>query len=314
MINGVIGFGESVIDLIPAGTADGCILYKACPGGSVANLCVVVARQGVQSAFIGGVGQDSFGRFLAEKIGEYGVDTSSMVYTEDCGTNLTFVEIGRDGERSYLSVNKPGADKMVGYADIDIGKILEYKVLHVSSNAMAFGKTRDAQPRLLERAKASGMMISYDVNYRPVYYASEKEALETLRIPLQYADIVKVTEEELEFLNGDRSHAAAEKLLAGGARIVLVTKGRAGNDFYFAEGRGHVEACSVKAVDTTGAGDNFFGGFLSWMLREGNLDHPTEEELQKACIYANKVAALSILKTGAMSSVPTRDEVNRTDF
>lgn len=97
MINGVVGFGESVVDFIPVGMDDGCTIYKACPGGSVANLCVVVSRLGVPSAFVGGVGKDNFGHFLSQRIGEYGVDTSAMIFTDDCGTNLTFVHLKEGG-------------------------------------------------------------------------------------------------------------------------------------------------------------------------------------------------------------------------
>ncbi|MDO4344350.1 MAG: carbohydrate kinase [Eubacteriales bacterium] len=314
MINGVVGFGESVIDFIPMGMDDGCTVYKACPGGSVANMCVVLARQGIPAAFVGGVGRDHFGQFLKERISQYGVHTEKMIFTPGCGTNLTFVHLKEDGQREYSSVNRPGADKMVSYDQIDVEEILKYRVLHVSSNAMACGKTREAQPRLLEEAKKRGMLISYDVNYRPGFYETKEDALRVLQTPLAWADIVKVTEEELEVLTGGSGRRSAEKLLENGAGIVLVTKGNEGCDYYFRGGFGHADSFQTEAVDTTGAGDCFLGGFLSWMLRNGSLKQPDKRQMEEACVYANKTAALSIRKTGAMSSVPTREEVEQYKF
>lgn len=305
----LIGFGESVVDFIPVGREDGCSIYKACPGGSVANLCVVAARQGIESAFVGGVGADEFGSFLIERIAGYGVDTGGMVVTEDCGTNLTFVHLKENGERSYSSVNWPGADKMVAYDSIDLEEILDCRVLHVSSNAMVCGKTRDTQPRLMELAKKKGVILSYDVNYRSKFYKCLEEALEVLRAPLAWADIVKVTEEELQLLTGGSTIDYARKILEGPAKIVLITRGERGCDYVLEEGFGHVPAYMADAVDTTGAGDCFFGGFLSWMLRYGNLDHPEAETVRQACIWGNKTAALSIQRTGAMSSVPKKEEI-----
>lgn len=314
MINGVVGFGESVVDFVPVGVDDGCTVYKACPGGSVANLCVVLARQGIPCAFVGGVGDDSFGRFLSRKIAQYGVNTKNVIYTSECGTNLTFVDQKENGEREYSSVNRPGADKMVAWEQIAVQEIVKYRILHVSSNAMAGGKTYESEPKLLEYAKKSGMLISYDVNYRPMFYKSREEALEVLRIPLKWADIVKVTEEELEILTGGSSREHAHELMKHGARIILITKGSRGNDYCLSESYGHVEAFRTETVDTTGAGDCFLGGFLSWMLLNGDPEQPGERDVRRACVYANKVAALSIRKTGAMSSVPDRAEVENYKF
>lgn len=309
MAQGIVGFGESVVDFIPVGTDDGCTIYKACPGGSVANLTVVAARLGTRSAFIGGVGKDQFGTFLQERIRDYGVDTSSMVQVDECGTNLTFVHILEEGQREYSAVNRPGADKMVSSEQIDREKIWDYQVLHVSSNAMASDKTRLSQPVLLQEAKARGMVISYDVNYRPAFYSSGRQALEVLSVPLRWADIVKVTEEELTILTGGCQEENARVLLDQGVRLVLLTKGDQGSDYFLSGCRGHVPAYLVKEVDTTGAGDCFLGGFLSWMIQHGDLKNPEETQVRRAVEYGSLVAALSIQKAGAMSSIPTQDEV-----
>ena len=307
----VIGFGESVVDFIPIGAEDGCTIYKACPGGSVANLCVVTARMGIKTAFIGGVGNDEFGRFLNKRIAEYGVHTGGMVVTDECGTNLTFVHLKDDGERAYSAVNQPGADKMVDFSKINLKMALDCRVLHVSSNAMTCGKTREAQPILMKKAKEQGIIISYDVNYRSNYYSTENEALEVLRTPLNWADIVKVTEEELCFLTGGCAERHARQLLDGGAKIVLITKGEQGCDYLVKDKYGHVPAYKVEAIDTTGAGDCFLGGFLSWMLTYSNFDHFTCSDIRNACVWGNKTAAMSIQRIGAMSSVPIKAEVEK---
>ena len=306
----LIGYGESVVDFIPVGSEDGCTLFKACPGGSVANLCVVAASLGTPSAFIGGVGQDHFGAFLQESIAAYGVDTSNMVFTKDCGTNLAFVHI-KDEEREYSSANWPGADKMVGEEDIDQDKILNGRILHVSSNAMALGKNRMTQPKVLAAAKAKGMLISYDVNYRSGFYANTQEALQVLRTPLEWADIVKVTEEELDLLTGGHTQSHAETLLEGAASLVLMTRGSEGCDYYTRDFSGHVDAMRVKVADTVGAGDCFLGGFLSWMLQHSELKGWIPEEVEAACLYGNRAAGLSVQKIGAMSSVPTCEAMQK---
>ena len=306
----LVGYGESVVDFIPVGQEDGCTLYKACPGGSVANLCVVAASLGISSAFVGGVGQDRFGAFLQERIAAYGVDTQNMVFTKACGTNLTFVHI--DGEeRSYSSVNWPGADKMVGQEDIDLDRILDGRILHVSSNAMALGTNRITQPVVMAAAKTKGMLISYDVNYRSGFYQTVQEALSVLRTPLQWADIVKVTEEELDLLTGGRGKEHVHQLLDGAASLVLITRGSEGCDYYTRDFCGHVDAMRVNVVDTVGAGDCFLGGFLSWMLQNTNLDGWRQEEVRAACLYGNRAAGLSVQKTGAMSSVPTCQDMQK---
>lgn len=307
----VIGFGESVVDFIPVGIEDGCTVYQACPGGSVANLCVVTARMGGKSAFVGGIGEDEFGSFLKRRIAGYGVDTDGMIVTEDCGTNLTFVHLKEGGERAYSAVNQPGADKMVAFERINLELALDCRVMHVSSNAMACGKTREAQPRLMKQAKERGIILSYDVNYRSNYYKTKSEALEVLCAPLEWADIVKVTEKELGLLTGGDTQEYARQLLEKGAKIVLITRGENGSDYVLKDGNGHVPACKVEAIDTTGAGDCFLGGFLSWMLQYGDLRNPECKAVREACLWGNKTAALSIQRVGAMASVPVKEEVER---
>ncbi len=308
----IVGFGECVVDFIPVNNnqgREGCITYEAHPGGSVANFCVVTARQGIESSFIGAVGNDGFGRFLQDSVAAFGVDSSSMVFTSECGTNLTFVHPKENGEREYSFVNQPGADKMMDYDQIDMNKVLDCCLLHVSSNAMICGKTKESQPRLLKEAKGRGITISYDVNFRANNYRTKEEALEILRTPLKWADIVKVTEEELEFLTGARTVQAARNLMEYGAGLILITKGEGGSDFILPDCEGHVPSCRVPVVDTTGAGDCFLGGFLSWMLLHGDMSHMSKRDVFEASAYANKAAALSIQRTGAMFSVPIREEV-----
>jgi fructokinase len=324
MMAGIVGLGEALIDFIPVpSSGDGNLNYRACPGGSVANLCVAAARLGVPSAFIGAVGDDFFGSFLKTALSGYGVDASGVSAVRECGTGLAFVHILEGGERGYSFVNRPGADKLLEYGAVDLGAIRDADVLHVSSYAAAGPVTFETQRRVLEFARGLGKAISYDVNYRENNFASSEPAENEriLRMPLGYAAIVKVTEEELRLVTGRSGAEGARSLLrpaGGAAEIVLVTRGERGADFYTAEGSGHADAPGVGAIDTTGAGDAFLGGFLAFMVKNAGSGRPDSERLnlekveqdavRRAACFAARAAACAVMKPGVMTSFPTFEE------
>lgn len=310
-MGGIVGLGECVMDFIPQGLSEnGYTIYQACPGGSVANLCVALAKLGHDSTFAGAVGNDAFGAFLRQTLQGYGVDTRCMAAKDACGTFLAFVHLAQDHERSYSFANPPGADKLLSREDIDLAHLLRYDIVHVSSNSIAGGaRTMDTQKWVLEAAAAAGKVICYDINYRANNHLDREHALATLRAPLERADIVKATEEELELVTGHSGKKGAEALLRDSAKVVLVTLGEDGADYYCRDGSGHVAGSKVPVVDTTGAGDAFLGGFLSHMLRQEALGQMNARQVGEAATYGNRVAALSVTRWGAMTGLPTLAEL-----
>ncbi len=312
-MGGIVGIGECVVDFLPGDSdaASGTSMsFVAHPGGSVANLCVVAARMGVPCAFVGAVGRDAFGRFLQETLDGFGVDTSGMVYTDECGTGLVFVTSGENHEKEYTYANVPGADKMLCPEQVSERVLADAAVWHFSSNACSSGHTLATQRELMKQARRRGKVVSFDVNYRPNNHARADAAIAMIQEFAAMANVVKVTGEELSLLADDAEAAGAGRLLEQGADVVLVTKGGDGADFYARSGNGHVDGRAVEVVDTTGAGDNFLGGFLVSMLEQDGFDRFPPEAIRNAVLFGTTVASLSVTKWGAMTGVPSRAEVD----
>jgi fructokinase len=310
---GIVGLGEALIDFIPEPSqGDGNLNFKACPGGSVANLCVAASKLGAPCKFIGSVGDDFFGEFLRHTLRSHGVDAENVPACASCGTALAFVSVGEDGERGYSFGNLPGADKFLEYDRIDIDAIGGADVLHVSSNAPSGPATFETQRRALEYAAGLGKTVSYDVNYRENNHKSLEAAMKVLEMPLEYAVVVKATEDEIRLLTGRGGADGARFLLENGSRtkVVLVTEGSRGSSFYTAGGSGRVEAPRVRAIDTTGAGDAYLGGFLAFALKNGGLLDPDAALVGRAAGFASRAAALAVGRRGVMTSFPTLAEVD----
>ena len=313
----MVGLGECVIDFIPQpSSGDGNLIYQACPGGSVANLCVAAAKLGVSAKFIGAVGDDHFGRFLKSTLASYGVDTGNMPVSGKCGTFLAFVELMENNERGYSFANLPGADKLLEYEDVDLKAVASADALHVSSNAPAGPVTRATQRKILDYAASLGKIISYDINYRENNHNSRDEAMDVLLMSLPYATVVKATEEEVALVTGQDAESGARALLASGKRtkIVLVTRGSRGADFYAEDAFGHADAPDAAVKDTTGAGDAFLGAFLSYMLKHGMPEDLTPEKIRRGVEFANRAATLSVMKPGVLTGFPTLEEVANARF
>ncbi len=313
VMGGIVGIGECVVDFLPGDGDDATgtsLSFVAHPGGSVANLCVVAARMGATCSFVGAVGRDAFGHFLQQTLDGFGVDTGGMVYTEECGTGLVFVTNGENHEKIYTYANVPGADKMLRPEQVSERILADATVWHFSSNACSSGHTLATQRALMKQARREGKVVSFDVNYRPNNHRRADEALAMIRGFAAMANVVKVTGEELVLLADDTEAAGAGRLLEQGADVVLVTRGGDGADFYAHSGNGHVDGRTVDVVDTTGAGDNFLGGFLVSMLEQDGFGGFPVEAVRNAVLFGNTVASLSVTKWGAMTSVPSRAEVD----
>ena len=225
----IVALGESLIDFTPSGeNSQGMALFARNPGGAPANVLAMAAKLGGKTAFIGKVGDDAFGAFLKKTMEDAGVDVRGLRMTREYPTTLAFVQLTPEGDRSFTFYRKPGADVMLAPAEVDRALLRDCRIFHFGSVSLTDEPCRTATLEAAREAKAAGAMISYDPNYRPFLWDSAERAREALLAALPLADIVKVSEEEMELLTGEVQLAAgADALASRGAALVLVMLRRA---------------------------------------------------------------------------------------
>lgn len=307
--NGVISLGEALIDFIPLDDTN--TTYQKSPGGAPANVAVGVSRLGAKSSFLGKVGEDVLGKFMKETLASYGVETSQMSFTKDVRTGAVFVTLAENGERSFDFYIDPSADRFLEAADINEQEFTSHKILHFGSISMISGPSVEATQHAVQLAKDSGMVISYDPNLRLNLWPSEDQARETILSMMGHADVVKISEEELEFLTGEKDIETGVKKLEGyEIPFLLVTLGSEGSYVFTKDGSKKVPAMKVQAVDTTGAGDAFVSGILYGVHQyEGSMREVTSEEAAEMARFAAVSGALAASTKGAMTALPTLEEV-----
>lgn len=307
----IIAIGELLVDFTPAGkSGQNNLLYECNPGGGVANLAAAAAKFGSSALFIAKVGNDSFGHLLKEAVEKSGVDASRIVFSDAYQTTLAFVHLFEDGDRDFTFYRRTGADAMLEPSDVDLDLIENGKTLHFSSLNMTNETSADVIRSAVKRARALGKIVTYDPNWRPLLWDNEKECKARMAEGLLYADIVKAGEEELAYMTDETGiERSAKKALDSGARLVIVSRGACGSEYYYNGGSGSIRAFPVKAVDATGAGDCYFGTALSLMQKHGlDLDRIDEEVLRRCLETASAAAALCCTRKGGMPSMPTYEE------
>ncbi|MEW4414748.1 carbohydrate kinase [Clostridium sp. AN503] len=310
----VIGLGELLIDFTDAGkSAGGQRLFEQNPGGAPANLLTAVSHMGGRTAFIGKVGADMHGQFLKETLEGEGIDTSGLILDREVFTTLAFVGIGKNGEREFAFARKPGADTMLKPEELKPELLKSASVFHIGSLSLTDEPSRSATYEAVRIAKSGGAVISYDPNYRESLWRGRDAAVSEMFKMVTHADMMKVSDEESFLLTGLGDYRkAAQKLLTKGPALVAVTLG--GDGVYVASRTGCVQVpgFQVDAVDTTGAGDSFWGGFLSRYItckkRPEELD---KDDLTRFARFGNAVAALCVQKRGGIPAIPTEREVER---
>lgn len=306
----VVSMGELLIDFVAletgvsVGEASG---FVKAAGGAPANVAAAVNKLGMTSAFIGQVGDDPFGNYLATTLKEAGVDVSGLKFTDKANTALAFVALGEGGERSFSFYRNPSADMLMTPEDVDFSIIDAGKAFHFGSVTMISEPSRSATLAAAKHAAEAGKWVSYDPNLRRALWSSEDAAREGMMAGFDYATSVKISEEELDFLaNGD-----VYQLWKQYTRLIVVTHGGRGATAYTLGGFLTVEGQGVDAVDTTGAGDAFTGGLLVKLLNTPNLDELLDDASQLGDIlhFANTVGALTTTQKGAIPSLPTLEQV-----
>ena len=311
----VVALGELLIDFATVGTdADGYPTMAAHPGGAPANFLAALTKFGAKTALIGKVGSDTFGKLLLNTLKQAGIETKGMVVTEDVFTTLAFVTFDAHGDREFAFSRKPGADTCLSFEEIDLSLIDEAKVFHFGTLSLTDEPARTATYKAVEYAKSKGKLITYDPNLRKPLWADLKEARKQLLWGLQQADVVKISDEEVEFLFGLGVEEGAKHILDNfGVKLVFVTCGAEGCFFKNAKTEGHVPSLSgISVIDTTGAGD-IFGGSAVWkLLQTGKAPEALDEtELRDIVRFACTAAGLSTTRSGGISSVPDYEDVLR---
>jgi fructokinase len=309
----VIGIGELLIDFTPNGQNDaGMALFARNPGGGPPNVLTMIARLGGRTAFIGKVGQDDFGRFLKKTLDDAGICTSGLVMVSDVNTTLAFVQLNEKGDRSFSFYRKPGADMMLREDEIDKNLVTNCRIFHFSSVSLTDEPCRSATLHAVKLAKDVGRIISYDPNYRPLLWNNPLEAKKVICDALPLADILKVSEEEMELLTGETNlEKGAERLSLLGAALVLITLGPKGAYYRNKVASGTIHTYDVKTIDTTGAGDSFLGA-VQFSIRNKTIEEiriMDKAQLDEMISFANAAGSLTTTKKGAIPAMPSLEEI-----
>ncbi|MBB5182479.1 carbohydrate kinase family protein [Catenisphaera adipataccumulans] len=309
----VTAMGELLIDFTPCGTsAGGRALFEQNPGGAPANVLVAVSRLGLKGAFIGKVGKDMHGEMLKETLEADDIDVSGLVVDPNYFTTLAFVQL-KDGERDFAFARKPGADTQITVDEVELDVVHNTYIFHFGSLSLTDEPSRSATFYAIEEARDAGAIISYDPNYRAPLWKDERTAKIFMRDVIPYVDIMKISDEETRLLTGvDDPMEAAEKLLDQGVKCVVVTLGAGGATMCTKNFTVQADTVKREVVDTTGAGDSFWGGMLAQFAKyRVKPDSITEAQAKQFINFANTVAGLTVEKRGAIPAIPDLEAVEK---
>lgn len=308
----VVALGEILIDFTPYGKSQsGMEIFEQNPGGAPANVLVSAQNFGAKTAFIGKVGKDMQGEFLKETLGKYKVETKGLVVDEGAFTTLAFVNLSEKGERSFSFARKPGADTCLKKEEVDIDLIKNSKIFHFGSLSLTDEPAKSATIYSVEEAHKSGVIVSYDPNYRALLWKNKETAIKEMRSLIKYVDIMKISDEETTLLTGyEDPEKAGTELLNQGVSAVFITLGAEGALLKTKKFQIKVKGKSCNVVDTTGAGDCFWGSIL-YKLSKSNkkLCDLTEKDGREFLEFANGAAGICIERRGAIPAMPQLEEV-----
>ena len=308
----VVALGELLIDFTENGVSEqGNPVLEANPGGAPCNVLAMLNKLGKKTAFIGKVGNDTFGHMLKRTVEESGTDVTNLVMDNDVHTTLAFVHTYPDGEREFSFYRNPGADMMLTKDEIMEDIIKAGKIFHFGTLSSTHEGVRAATRYALDIAKENGLLISFDPNLREPLWASLEDAKRDIEYGLSKCDILKISDNELEFMTGTDDYSEGVKILREKYDIplIFVTLGKDGSRAYYKDIM--VEAppfAEVKTIEKTGAGDTFGGCALGYILEHG-IENLTEENLRELIIFANAGASLITTKKGALKVMPEKSEI-----
>ena len=307
----VIALGELLIDFTMNGQSEqGNNMFEACPGGAPCNVLALLNKMGKKTAFIGKVGKDQFGALLRDTITEAGIDASNLMVDENVNTTLAFVHTFPDGDREFSFYRNPGADMMLTADEVNPEVVKDTKIFHFGTLSMTHDGVREATKKAVETAKENGCLVSFDPNLRPPLWSSLDLAKEQMEYGFGKCDILKISDNEIQFVSGKEDYDEGIAYLQEKYNIplILLTMGKDGSRAYYKGMRVERPGFSVKAIETTGAGDTFCGSSLNYLV-EHDFDNLTEEQLGEMLTFANAAAALVTTKKGAIKAMPVKEEV-----
>ncbi|MEH7491698.1 carbohydrate kinase family protein [Neobacillus niacini] len=313
----LFSIGEVLIDFIPlqkGAALKDVVAFERAPGGAPANVAAAVAKYGQKAAMISKLGNDAFGDFLVEKLFEAGVETDKVYRTGDANTALAFVSLKENGERDFSFYRNPSADLLLSKEEIDPAWFQAGDILHFCSVDLVESPMKQAHKKAIAAVYAAGGLVSFDPNVRLPLWENPEDCRKAILEFLPSANIVKVSDEELEFITGIKDESVAiQSLFVGNVKAVVYTKGAAGADLFLKNGRFESSGYSVEPVDTTGAGDAFIGGFLYQLLElqsnPENLEEVLRDHQEHILNFANASGALTTTGKGAISALPSKREV-----
>ena len=313
----VIAIGEALIDFIPheKGRALNDVEnFLRVPGGAPLNVAAAVAKLGGKSQMLTKLGQDGFGDAILNEVKPLGVDVSRISRTNEANTALAFVSLREDGERDFSFYRNPSADMLLSAEEICVKDFNEKDILHFCSVSLIDAPIKEAHRRAIEIAKEKGCLISFDPNVRLPLWKNPEDCRKAILEFLPLSNIVKISDEELEFITGIKDEKEAlDFLLTGDVKVIIYTKGTNGAEFITKERVIFSPSFKVSAQDTTGAGDSFIGSLL-YQVAEGEysleeLVTLSEEKVQEILTFSNATAALTVCKKGAIGALPLKEEV-----
>lgn len=308
----VTAIGELLIDFTENGVSgQGNPLLEANPGGAPCNVLAMLNNLGKKTSFIGKVGDDQFGKTLKSTLVELGIGTDNLLLDKAVHTTLAFVHTAADGDRDFSFYRKPGADMMLKAEEVQEELIAKSRILHFGTLSLTDEPVRSATQKALEYAKQYDVMVTFDPNLRPPLWNNLQDAKEQILFGLSKCSAVKMSEEELEFITGERSLDRGVEAVQNHFDIPLIciTMGKKGSKAYY--GDIAVERAGFtqeNTIETTGAGDTFCASMLNYILDHG-LDNLTEENLREMLTFANGAASIITTRKGALRVMPTLEEV-----
>lgn len=309
----LIAIGEALIDFAPSQSGKKIkevesFLPKT--GGAPANVCGAFTRLGGESEMITQLGKDPFGDKILDDFRSHNIGCRYVLRTDKANTSLAFVSLGADGNREFSFYRNPGADMLLSKDEIQNEWFQDCGVLHFCSVSLGNFPMKEAHRKAILCAKEHGALISFDPNIRLALWKSPNDLKAAILEFLPYADILKISDEELEFITGETAIEKAKERLLSNSRLIIYTTGGSGAQAFTKTVSCQADGCKVSAVDTTGAGDGFIGSFL-YQLCAGKKEIETlcAEELQEYLRFSNGFCALSVQKHGAIDSYPKKEEV-----
>ena len=307
----VVALGELLIDFTPCGINDRELpVYQANPGGAPCNVLSMLSRLGRKTSFIGKVGHDMFGKMLRRTLQEEGIGDSGLVSSREVNTTLAFVQIDEHGDREFSFYRNPGADMKLTAGEVALELVEHARVFHFGTISMTHDDVRRATRHAVSHARKKGALISFDPNLRPPLWDSLEDARREIEYGFEKCDILKISDNEIEFMTGltDYDKAVRELMEKYDIKLAFATLGKNGSRTYYGDLKAECRGFKVNTIETTGAGDTFCGSALNFIL-EHDINALTENDLKELLAFANAAAAIITTRRGALKVMPEKKEI-----